>query len=144
MPNRCIVYGCSNISNIEKGIPLHKFPSEDDSRAQVRRRRQQWIAFVQRKRKHFTPSKSSRICSAHFDKEEFEQKFVNLSGQPKPVPSLKKYVFGVVTIPKFQTPQEPEPPSDRTQRTKRRNVHVHINLRSVIVLDMFVYTVFVK
>ena len=77
-------------------------------------------------------------------KKSLNKNFFNLPGQPKSVPSLKKYVFGVVTIPKFQTPQEPEPPSDRTQRTKRRNVHVHINLRSVIVLDMFVYTVFVK
>lgn len=127
MPDRCIVYGCSNISNIEKGIALHKFPSEDDSRAQVRRRRKQWIAFVQRKRKHFSPSKSSRICSAHFEKEDFEQNFINVPGQPKKAPSLKKDDFGVVAIPKFQTPQEPEPPSDRTQRNKRRKVRVLID-----------------
>ena len=32
MPDRCVVAGCSNVPNSEKGIALHKFPFFGDDR----------------------------------------------------------------------------------------------------------------
>ena len=59
MVEQCVVFGCSNSQNKEKGISMHKIPSDGDPRTEVRRRRQQWIKFVNETRKHWTVGKTS-------------------------------------------------------------------------------------
>ena len=48
MPNRCIVDGCSDVSNADKGISLHFIPFSGDERPDKPNlmRRRQWIDFV--------------------------------------------------------------------------------------------------
>ena len=36
MVEKCVVYGCSNSNNKQKGISMHKIPSDSDPRAEVR------------------------------------------------------------------------------------------------------------
>ena len=75
MVEKCVVYGCTNSKNKQKGISMHKIPSDSDPRAEVRRRRQRWIKFVNQTRKHWTPGKTSSICSVHFKHEDFTRPF---------------------------------------------------------------------
>ena len=71
MPARCVVGGCSNVPNAEQGIALHFIPLIDDVWPEAkRRRRRQWIRFVNVRAK-WNPTKYSGICSAHFANEDF-------------------------------------------------------------------------
>ena len=63
MPSRCVVQGCPNTPGFM--ITLHKFPKDG-------KLRKAWIAYVQRRRKWNPTPDTSRICSAHFAKECFE------------------------------------------------------------------------
>ena len=38
MVEKCVVIGCTDSRNKEKGISMHKIPSDNDSRLEVRRR----------------------------------------------------------------------------------------------------------
>ncbi|XP_068704429.1 uncharacterized protein [Montipora foliosa] len=61
---------CSNKSGFP-GITMHYFPSDESLR-------QKWIRFVRIHRKDFVPSKSSALCSAHFDESCFHVKGIPL------------------------------------------------------------------
>jgi hypothetical protein len=37
MPEKCIVYGCSNTRNVKEGISLHGIPFSGDERAEARK-----------------------------------------------------------------------------------------------------------
>ncbi|XP_028394475.1 uncharacterized protein LOC114518668 [Dendronephthya gigantea] len=100
MPNRCIVGGCSNTSNAEKGISLHFIPFSGDERPEAKKRRKQWIDFVRSKRAKWDPTPNSSICSAHFDRKDFTQMFSGFSGK---VPRLASDEIGVVAVPKYHT-----------------------------------------
>ena len=92
MPNRCVVYGCSNTSNTREGTALHAIPFPNDDRPEAKKRRKVWVNFVKQKRKKWEPSSHSVICSKHFKAEDFEQRYTVLPGQEiKPViPSFKE------------------------------------------------------
>ena len=49
------------------GISMHYFPSDKSVRLK-------WTRFVQRHRANFTPSKTSVLCSAHFEDSYFTRK----------------------------------------------------------------------
>ena len=75
MVEKCVVFGCSNSRNVEKGISMHKIPSDNDPRPKVRRRRKRWIKFVNETHKHWTPGKTSSTCSVHSKPEDFTRPF---------------------------------------------------------------------
>ncbi|XP_046863426.1 uncharacterized protein LOC124457186 [Xenia sp. Carnegie-2017] len=112
MPNRCIVAGCSNVSNVKKGVSLHFIPFSGDERPEAKIRRKQWIDFVRLKRAKWDPTPNSSICSAHFAKEDFSQMFSGLSAK---VPRLATDEIGVVAVPKYNIAAEC-PPSARAKR----------------------------
>ena len=58
---------CTNNSKTGGGISMHNFPSSESYR-------EKWIRFVQRHRVKWLPSKSSALCSAHFEPSCFEQR----------------------------------------------------------------------
>ena len=61
--------------NNKSGMPgkaMHYFPSDESLR-------QKWIRFVQIHRKDFVATKSSALCSAHFDDSCFRTKGIPLS-----------------------------------------------------------------
>ena len=57
---------CTNNSKTE-GISMHIFPRDDAVR-------EKWVRFVQRHRAKWQPSKTSALCSVHFDVSDFEHR----------------------------------------------------------------------
>ena len=66
--SRCVVQGCSNVSNQEKGIALHISPAGKTER-------DKWVRFVRTHRKNFAPEGRFMICSAHFEENCFTRAF---------------------------------------------------------------------
>jgi hypothetical protein len=67
MPSsRCVVQGCSNFSNIEKGISLHFSPGVNKKSEQ-----EQWLRFVRTHRANFKPQGRFAVCSNHFESKSF-------------------------------------------------------------------------
>ena len=64
---RCVAGGCSNTTL--NGVSMHSF---SEKRPDIYR---QWVAFVKRKRKDWTPTRHSLLCSAHFAEDCFPLKF---------------------------------------------------------------------
>uniref|UniRef100_A0A3P8WTI6 THAP-type domain-containing protein n=1 Tax=Cynoglossus semilaevis TaxID=244447 RepID=A0A3P8WTI6_CYNSE len=66
MPKSCSAWGCKNrCTRIarSRGITFHKFPKRVDIR-------KQWEVAL--KRNHFSATRASVLCSAHFRPEEFD------------------------------------------------------------------------
>ena len=72
MPERCVVYGCSNTTDKENDIFLNQIPFWDESSSDAVKRRKKWMDFVRRRRYKWTPTRSSVVCSKHFTPECFE------------------------------------------------------------------------
>lgn len=101
---------CKNSSYTE-GVSMHYFPSADDVR-------QKWTTFVRRHRKDFVPSKTSSLCSVHFEESCFEQKTAIFSGESANLPKFKKFLIkGAIPTRDMVVPYS-SPESAR----KRRNV----------------------
>ena len=71
MPYKCCVVGCSSgknkcFSQGKNDISLHKFPLADKELLN------KWTQRISRQ--SFTPTKFSRVCSLHFEKDDFEDK----------------------------------------------------------------------
>ena len=82
MPDRCVVFGCSNRADAEKGISLHRIPFWNDERPEAKRRRKIWVNFVVTKRANWAPSKFSAICSEHFVPDDYDKYLVEVPGIP--------------------------------------------------------------
>lgn len=67
MPHRCIAGGCSNIR--KDGVSLHKWP-EDAHYAKL------WTNAVKNTRSDVFNPTTSRLCSAHFTEDSFEEQTV--------------------------------------------------------------------
>ena len=76
---------CSNKSGLP-GITMHYFPSDESLR-------QKWIRFVRIHRKDFVPSKSSALCSAHFDESCFHVKGIPLFDDSGKKTMPKRYLI---------------------------------------------------
>ena len=59
----CAVFGCSNDSKQGKDHTYHKFPSDKTLKSK-------WSSAM--KRKGFMPTQHSRVCSAHFQSDDYE------------------------------------------------------------------------
>ena len=77
MPNRCVAGRCSYVPDHSQNIGLHKFPEDNDLE---KKRRRLWVAFVRTKRAKWSPTANSRLCSQHFQTEDFESPFVTTPG----------------------------------------------------------------
>ena len=95
MPKRCVVGGCSNVSNKEKGVSLHIIPYFGDERNEARKRRKKWANFVKLKRARWQPMQYSIICSEHFKLEDFSRRFSHFEGQRFVGNVLKRDEFGI-------------------------------------------------
>ena len=122
MPNRCVVYGCSNTPNPAEGIFLFTIPFYGDERPEAVRRRRSWVKFVDLKRKNFVATKNSSICCKHFKPGDFTIRFTNLPGHEKPmIPRLQRDEIGICVYPSIQTSHESDPTcSDRKRRKVRK------------------------
>ena len=88
MPGR-IVGGCSNTASLENCIALYSIPFYGDTRSEAKKRRKRWIDFVKTKGGKWEPSKSSVICSRHFQPTDFERRFNFFFGTKFTVPEIK-------------------------------------------------------
>ena len=100
MRDRCVVAGCSNIPDSEKGIALHRIPFYGDERSQAKARRKKWTDFVHLKRAKWSPTASSAVCSCHFAPEDFTKR-LSFSGQ-RLQRTLLKDEIGILPVPRFQ------------------------------------------
>ena len=100
MLNRCVIFGCSNVGSIEKGITLFRIPFINNDDVEAKRRRRLWINFVKKTRNKWTPSTYSSICSAYFTEDSFQRKFSCLPGISRNfVHQLIQDEVGIVSIP---------------------------------------------
>ena len=75
MPEKCVVFGCSNVRNKEKGIKLHPIPFYGKSDPEKKRRRKKWVNFVKLKHAYWEPAEHSAVCSVHLEDEDFTNRF---------------------------------------------------------------------
>ena len=75
MPEKYVVFGCSNVRNKEKGIKLHPIAFYGKSDSEMKKRRKKWVDFVKLKRAHWEPTQHSAVCSVHFEDEDFTNRF---------------------------------------------------------------------
>ncbi|KAK3711271.1 hypothetical protein QZH41_020521, partial [Actinostola sp. cb2023] len=124
MPYRCAVFGCSNVSDSKNSIALHKLPFEGDERPVAKKRRKQWIAFVNTKRAKWTPTTTSRVCSAHFKPEDFSLRFPSIPGESTStvsyMPRLLSDEIGVIPIPTMHVQRSVNPFAIDTSTLTRR------------------------
>ena len=122
MPEKCVVFGCSNVRNKEKGIKLHPIPFYGKSESEKKRRRKKWVDFVKLKRAHWEPTEHSAVCSEHFKEEDFTNRFSEDLDR-----RLKRDEIGVSVFPTKQahsvsndkTAERPE-----SQRSKRKVIYL--------------------
>lgn len=123
MPNRCVVYGCSNTANTEKGIGLHKIPFWGDERPEAKRRRRIWTTFVSTKRAKWKPSEHSCVCSMHFKTTDFTVQFPGLKGQnSRMTPRLLQDDIGVSVYPTIHANVESTEPKGQSMTERERRI----------------------
>ena len=121
MPERCVVYGCSNTTDRENDIFLYQIPFWDESSSDAVKRRKKWMDFARRRRDKWTPTRSSVVFLKHFTPECFEYGLATV--EKYKTPRLKRDEFGVCVYPTLQTNQIPDfAESERAKRVKRRKV----------------------
>ncbi|KAJ3661786.1 hypothetical protein Zmor_006170 [Zophobas morio] len=97
----CSAYGCTNRQKKGVDISFHSFPSDTILR-------QQWI--IAMKRQNFQPSKYSKLCSEHFQKDDFIHNFGLKTLKKDVIPTIFKF-------PPHLMKKEPMKRSTRLQRT---------------------------
>ena len=117
MSKRCIVYGCSNTSDISNDIFIYEIPFWDENSPVAVKRRKKWINFVRRRRDKWTPTRSSVVCSKHFTEDCFQ--FGSATVEKYKIPRLKRDEFGVCVYPTLDTKLS-STESERTKRIKNR------------------------
>ena len=113
--NYCVAGGPNKVSCKNKtympGISMHYFPREEAVR-------QKWIRFVRKHRKDFVPSKSSTLCSAHFEEKCFEHRSISLMGEGEQQPLKMKRILTKGSIPTRDTVVPYSSPASARKRRK--------------------------
>ena len=65
MPINCVVGGCFRNQDNSPESSFFRFPSESS-------RQRLWVRFVDNTRSDFVRTQNSRVCSAHFVRDDFE------------------------------------------------------------------------
>ena len=120
MPNRCVVGKCHSTPNPGEGIFVYTIPFFGVDRPEEKKRRKKWVDFVNVKRKDFTPTKGSCICSKHFKQEDFTKRFALLPGLEKPnILRLLRDDVGYCVYPSIHV-EEVHVEKPQSERSKRR------------------------
>ena len=115
MTKKCVAQFCSNSSNKEQGISIHKFLAIEDSA------RQQWIRFVRTKRAEWKPTDSSVLCSRHFTPSCFENWSQVKAGLSSKLLLIEGSVPTLHADPHSQCQEQPTPTNRSCVR--KRTVH---------------------
>ncbi|XP_046862252.1 THAP domain-containing protein 1-like [Xenia sp. Carnegie-2017] len=121
MPDRCVVFGCSNVASSEKGISLHRIPFFNDERSEAKRRRKRWVNFVKATRDKWVPTKNSAVCSEHFTKDSFSRQFGSFfESECNFTPQLIRDEFGIVAYPSIYPRKDDDELTTRDRRMMKR------------------------
>ncbi|XP_031334154.1 THAP domain-containing protein 1-like [Photinus pyralis] len=109
----CAVYGCKNNSRKTKDISYYRFPKRDDIKSQ-------WINSCSRRDDKINTS-SARICSIHFDQDDFHMSLRHklMNYLPSNVRRLKENAIPTKHLYK-QTRTESKSNLERNLRAKKR------------------------
>ena len=131
MPDRCVVYGCSNTKDKNLGISVHKIPFFGDERLEAKKRRRKWTDFVKRKRAKWTDTKFSVVCSEHFLPTDFDRPFASVPGMEF------SYRRGLVTdeigIAVSPSVQEPKKRSNAVISARSRRQVTEFIFKSIVI-----------
>ena len=118
MPEKCVVYGCSNTRNVREGISLHAIPFSGDERTEAKKRRKKWVDFVCRTHASWSPTTRSVVCSKHFKLEDFAHYYANIGDKGSLANRwLKRDGIGIVVFPTiYPTTTEKQQPTARDKR----------------------------
>lgn len=123
MPDRCVVYGCSNTYDKDLGISIHKLPFFGNDKPEAKKRRKKWTDFVRRKRAKWSDSRHSVVCSEHFVSEDFDRQFASVPGMEISYRrNLISDEIGVKAFPSIQEPKMRSKARTTTARSRRRIV----------------------
>ena len=103
MPDKCVVFGCNNRPNKEKGITLHPIPFEGTDDTEKRKRRKKWVDFVKLKHARWEPTKYLAVCWKRFLDEDYSVMFsdlANIDFQRR----LQKDGIGICVFPTIRVP----------------------------------------
>uniref|UniRef100_A0A8C6P0D9 THAP-type domain-containing protein n=1 Tax=Nothobranchius furzeri TaxID=105023 RepID=A0A8C6P0D9_NOTFU len=104
MPEFCAAYSCSNRRTVEskaRGITFHKFPRKD--------MRKKWERAL--RRKDFTATNTTVLCSEHFKPEDFDRTGQIVRLRDGVIPSIFSFpvkpqkVSASKVTPRFPSPQ---------------------------------------
>ncbi|XP_044167842.1 THAP domain-containing protein 5-like [Acropora millepora] len=115
MPEKCVVFGCSNVRNKQKGIKLHPIPFYGKSDSEKQRRRKKWVDFVKLKRAHWEATEHSAVCSEHFKEEDFTNRFSEDLDR-----RLRRDEIGVSVFPTKHAHSVSNDQTAESQRSKRK------------------------
>ncbi|XP_078066314.1 THAP domain-containing protein 1-like isoform X1 [Mustelus asterias] len=76
----CSAYGCKNRYDKDRGVSFHRFPLKRPELCK------KWLAAV--RRRNFTPTKNSNLCSEHFTLDCFRKNCNNKILEENAVPSI--------------------------------------------------------
>nr|XP_033471514.1 THAP domain-containing protein 2-like isoform X2 [Epinephelus lanceolatus] len=97
MPQACAAFGCSNRRTVEnrgRGITFHKFPKEPGAR-------RTWAKAL--RRREFTPSDTTVVCSSHFLPEDFDRTGQTVRLKEGVVPSVFAFPNQLNRVPNKAT-----------------------------------------
>ena len=125
--NQCVAgapggKSCTN-GSYTKGISMHAFPRQKQLLAK-------WVCFVRRHRANWKPSKSSKICSAHFAPECFTPAH-SFSLEPSTSSSVYTTIRRTLkndSVPTIDVASETSANTARLSQRERRKVYLHIFL----------------
>ena len=115
MPEKCVVFGCSNVRNKQKGIKLHPIPFYGKSDSEKQRRRKKWVDFVKLKRAHWEATEHSAVCSEHFKEEDLTNRFSEDLDR-----RLRRDEIGVSVFPTKHAHSVSNDQTAESQRSKRK------------------------
>ncbi|XP_041667417.1 THAP domain-containing protein 6-like isoform X2 [Cheilinus undulatus] len=118
MPHSCAALGCKHRCNAEsrsKGITFHGFPKAIELR-------KQWEAAL--RRKGFTASTASRLCSEHFRKEDFDTTGQTVRIRSGVVPSVFNFPDHVQRISSDYKARQAPPRTTRTSKKAQESLPV--------------------
>jgi len=109
------------------GISMHYFPRDETVR-------QKWTRFVRINRKDFVPTKSSALCSAHFDSSCFHlQGIVVTDESGNQVMKQKRHIItgsipSKITVASVSSPSKNTVTSHTSPLTSRKRRNVSLNI----------------
>ncbi|XP_020368158.1 THAP domain-containing protein 1 isoform X1 [Rhincodon typus] len=113
----CSAYGCKNRYDKDRGVSFHRFPLKRPELCK------KWLAAV--RRRNFTPTKNSNLCSEHFTLDCFRKNCNNKILEENAVPSIFCFTRPNQQSKKLEIPMTSNQPNaeEITEDTALKQAH---------------------